>query len=79
MENEMRHKIVLMTGGTETLEFFSLQLKKGFEALGYKTFLFDQTTEEERQKNFTILQQLMTRYLSLLTLTVFIMRLHFLT
>ena len=47
MENEMRHKIVLMTGGTETLEFFSLQLKKGFEALGYKTFLFDQTTEEE--------------------------------
>ena len=52
MENEMRHKIVLMTGGTETLEFFSLQLKKGFEALGY---------------------------LSLLTLTVFIMRLHFLT
>ena len=41
MENEMRHKIVLMTGWTETLEFFSLQLKKGFEALGYKTFLYD--------------------------------------
>ena len=43
----MRHKIVLMTGGTETLEFFSLQLKKGFEALGYKIFIFDQTVEEE--------------------------------
>ena len=45
----MRHKIVLMTGGTETLEFFSLQLKKGFEALGYKIFIFDQTVEEERR------------------------------
>ena len=43
----MRHKIVLMAGGTETLEYFSLQLKKGFEELGYKTFLFDQSTEEE--------------------------------
>lgn len=43
----MRHKIVLMIGGTETLEYFSYQLKKGFEALGYKTFLFDQTMEEE--------------------------------
>ncbi len=43
----MRHKIVLMVGGTETLEFFSYQLKKGFEAIGYKTFLFDQNAEEE--------------------------------
>ena len=43
----MRHKIVLMAGGTETLEYFSCQLKKGFEELGYKTFLFDQTAEEE--------------------------------
>ena len=63
MENEMRHKIVLMTGGTETLEFF-----------------FSTRQQKKKvQKNFTILQQLMTRYLSLLTLTVFIMRLHFLT
>ena len=43
----MRHKIVLMIGGTETLEYFSLQLKKGFELLGYKTFLFNQEMEEE--------------------------------
>lgn len=43
----MRHKIVLMAGGTETLEYFSYQLKKGFEALGYKTFIFDQSMEEE--------------------------------
>lgn len=43
----MRHKIVLMAGGTETLDYFSRQLKEGFEALDYKTFLFDQTTEEE--------------------------------
>lgn len=43
----MRHKIVLMIGGTETLEYFSYQLSKGFEALGYQTFLFDQTMEEE--------------------------------
>lgn len=43
----MRHKIVLMTGGTETLGYFSYQLKAGFEALGYKTFMFDQTMEEE--------------------------------
>lgn len=43
----MRHKIVLMVGGTETLEYFSRQLKEGFESLGYKIFLFDQTMEEE--------------------------------
>lgn len=43
----MRHKIVLMVGGTETLEYFSRQLKEGFESLGYKTFLFDQAMEEE--------------------------------
>lgn len=43
----MRHKIVLMAGGTETLEYFSHQLKKGFESLGYKTFMFDQSMEEE--------------------------------
>lgn len=43
----MRHKIVLMTGGTETFEYFSYQLKEGFEALGYKIFMFDQQMEEE--------------------------------
>ena len=42
----MRNKIVLITGSTETLEYFSLQLKKGFEALGYQTFLFDMADEE---------------------------------
>lgn len=43
----MREKIILMTGGTETLDYFSRQLEKGFQALGYQTFLFDQTCEEE--------------------------------
>lgn len=42
----MRNKIVLITGSTETLEYFSLQLKKGFERLGYQTFLFDMADEE---------------------------------
>ncbi len=43
----MRRKIVLMTGGTETLEFFSLELGKAFEKMGYETFYFDQRQEEE--------------------------------
>lgn len=43
----MRNKIVLMTGGTETLDFFSRQLDMAFQAMGYDTFLFDQTKEEE--------------------------------
>lgn len=43
----MRDKIILMTGGTETLDYFSRQLEKGFQILGYQTFLFDQTKEEE--------------------------------
>lgn len=43
----MRKKIVLMTGGTETLDYFSRQLDTAFQSLGYKTFLFDQTQEEE--------------------------------
>lgn len=68
----MRHKIVLMTGGTETLEFFSLQLKKGFEALGYKIFIFDQTVEEESAENYMILLRHMTLYLSRSTLTEYI-------
>lgn len=43
----MRKKIVLMTGGTETLDFFSRQLEIGFSELGYQTFLFDLMQEEE--------------------------------
>lgn len=43
----MRDKIILMIGGTETLDFFSRQLDIGFQKLGYQTFLFDQTREEE--------------------------------
>lgn len=42
----MRNKIVFITGSTETLEYFSLQLEKGFQALGYDTFLFDMADEE---------------------------------
>lgn len=34
-------KIILFTGGVETLTFFSLQIKKALTARGYKTFLFD--------------------------------------
>lgn len=36
-----------MTGGTETLDYFSRQLEIGFISLGYKTFLFDLEHEEE--------------------------------
>lgn len=43
----MRKKIVLMTGGTETLDYFSRQLEIGFHKLGYQTFLFDLQQEEE--------------------------------
>ncbi len=43
----MRDKIVLMTGGTETLDYFSRELAKGFCLLGYKIFLFDLACEEE--------------------------------
>lgn len=43
----MRKKIVLMTGGTETLDYFSRQLEIGFLSLGYRTFLFDLQEEEE--------------------------------
>lgn len=43
----MRNKIVLMTGGTETLDYFSRQLNPAFQKLGYTTFLFDQNHEEE--------------------------------
>lgn len=43
----MRSKIVLMTGGTETLDFFSRQMQPAFTRAGYKVFLFDQRFEEE--------------------------------
>ena len=43
----MRTKIILMTGGTETLDYFSRQLEKGFQTLGFSTFLYDQKNEEE--------------------------------
>ena len=36
----MRSKIVLMTGGTETLDFFSRQMQNTFVQAGYKIFLF---------------------------------------
>lgn len=43
----MRKKIILMVGGTETLDFFSREMEKEFHQLGYDTFLFDQEQEEE--------------------------------
>lgn len=43
----MRSKIVLMTGGTETLDFFSRQMQNTFVQAGYKILLFDQRYEEE--------------------------------
>lgn len=43
----MRKKIILMTHGTETLDYFSRQLETGFQELGYQTFLFNQAKEEE--------------------------------
>ena len=47
----MRSKIVLMTGGTETLDFFSRQMQNTFVQAGYKILLFDQRYEEESAKN----------------------------
>ena len=43
----MRSKIVLMTGGTETQDFFSRQMQNTFVQAGYKILLFDQRYEEE--------------------------------
>ena len=66
----MRHKIVLMTGGTETLEFFSLQLKKGFEVT---KFLYSTRLSKRKvPKNYMILLRHMTLYLSRSTLTEYI-------
>lgn len=46
----MRKKIILMVGGTETLDYFSRQLAKGFQMLGFRTFLYDQQAEEENSE-----------------------------
>ena len=43
----MRRKLILMVGGTETLDFFSRELDKAYRKMGYETFLFDQRFEEE--------------------------------
>lgn len=43
----MRNKIILMVGGTETLDYFSREMEKEFCRLGYETFLFEQEQEEE--------------------------------
>jgi hypothetical protein len=45
MEIEMIKKIVMFTKGIETLWFFSEQMGKTFELLGYDVFYFDQCTE----------------------------------
>lgn len=49
----MRPKIVLMVGGTETLDFFSRQMDLTFQKIGYQTFLFDQRCEEESMEKLT--------------------------
>lgn len=43
----MRNKIILMVGGTETLDYFSREMEKEFRRQGYETFLFHQELEEE--------------------------------
>ncbi|MCR5666302.1 MAG: glycosyltransferase [Eubacterium sp.] len=37
----MKKKLIMMQGGVETLDYFSRQLAKTFERLGYPVFLFD--------------------------------------
>lgn len=41
----MIRKIVMFTEGIETLEYFSLEMGKEFETLGYEVFYFDQCKE----------------------------------
>ena len=43
----MIHKLILFTKGIETLSFFSLEMGKTFEKLGYELFYFDQCAEYE--------------------------------
>lgn len=40
-------KIILFTGGVETLDFFSLQLSKAFHRMGHKILIFDFLEEEK--------------------------------
>ena len=40
-------KIILFTGGVETLDYFSLQLGQAFEAMGHEVLIFDFRTEEQ--------------------------------
>jgi hypothetical protein len=40
-------KIILFTGGVETLDFFSLQLSKAFNNMGHEVFIFDLLEEEK--------------------------------
>jgi glycosyltransferase involved in cell wall biosynthesis len=43
-------RVILFTGGVETLDFFSLQLKKGFEELGLSAFVMDLCRAKEESK-----------------------------
>ena len=47
-------KIILFVGGVETLDYFSLQLAKAFNALGHEVFVFD--FEEEERCFFELLR-----------------------
>ncbi len=40
-------KMILFTGGVETLDYFSLQLAAAFRGLGHEVFLFDLLEEED--------------------------------
>ncbi len=44
-------KIILFSGGIETLSFFSKQLANSFQKMGYETFLFDLDDEETSIKS----------------------------
>lgn len=47
----MIKKLVLFTEGIETLSFFSKEMGKMFEKLGYEVFYFDQCEEDESLSN----------------------------
>lgn len=50
-EIQMIRKIVLFTRGIETLWYFSEQMGKAFEKLGYEVFYFDQCTSYDSLSN----------------------------
>lgn len=50
----MIRKLVLFTKGIETLEFFSIQMGKTFESLGYEIFYFDQCQEYDSFLNLLL-------------------------